>query len=89
MNLVKISQEEIIKILSEHYNLKPNQITLHTDYHFIKRNDDKVREDIIYAIKEATIEGTPLDGVCIDSFGAEPCKYKGGKSDVKDKNSSM
>ena len=50
MNLVKIPEEEIIKILAEHNNIKPNQVTLHTDYHFVKRNGDKVREDFVYAI---------------------------------------
>lgn len=50
MDLIKIPQEEIIKILAEHYNLKPSQVTLHTDYRFVERNGDKVRENFVYAI---------------------------------------
>lgn len=50
MDLIKIPQEEIIKILAEHYNLKPSQVTLHTDYCFVERNGDKVRENFVYAI---------------------------------------
>ena len=50
MDLVKIPQEEIIKILAEHYGLKPSQVSLHTDYHFVVKHGDKVREDFVYAI---------------------------------------
>lgn len=53
MDLIKIPEEEIIKILAKHYNLKPSQVTLHTDYHFVKRNGDKVRENFVYAITDS------------------------------------
>lgn len=48
--LFKIDEKEILKIIGKHYGVSYMNVTLHTDYRFVRRGDDKVRENFIYGV---------------------------------------
>jgi len=57
MKLFKIDKETILKIIGEYYGVPSMNVCLYSDYRFVRRGDDKVREDYIYGIVQ--MEGEP------------------------------
>lgn len=56
MKLFKIDKETIRKIIGEHYGVPSMNVCIYSDYRFIRRGDDKVREDYIYGIVQTEEE---------------------------------
>ena len=50
MSLIKVNEKEICQILAKHYGVRSDDICLLTDYQFVLRGGDKVRENFVYAI---------------------------------------
>lgn len=48
--LFNVDEKEIRQILARHYGVRADDICLLTDYQFVLRGGDKVREDFVYAI---------------------------------------
>lgn len=48
--LLKIDEKTILEIIGKHYGVSSMNVCLNTDYTFIMRGNDKVREDYIYGI---------------------------------------
>lgn len=50
--LFTIDEETIRRIIADYYGVRPDDVCLFSDYKFVLKGDDKVREDFIYAIVE-------------------------------------
>lgn len=61
-SLIRIGEDEIKEILSEHYGIHKDGICLYCDYEFIRKGDDKKRRDFVYGIVDlrATCE-SPME----------------------------
>lgn len=58
--LIGVEEKEIRQILASHYGVREDDICFYNDYRFVRKGDDKVREDFVYAIVDKS-NGQKLD----------------------------
>lgn len=49
-DLIRVEEKEIRQILASHYGVREDDICFYNDYRFVRKGDDKVREDFVFAI---------------------------------------
>ena len=50
--LFKIDEKTILRIIADYYGVRPDDVCLYSDYKFVLRGGDKVRQYYIYGIVE-------------------------------------
>lgn len=56
--LFKIDEKKILEIIGEYYGVRSMDVCICKDFRFVRKGDDKVREDYIYGIVQKDEENS-------------------------------